>query len=190
MLSAASYAAMTTPRGASTRYGFGLYLRKSQWNSRAIVHDGQGAGFSAHNGWFQAESLSVTLLYNAHPRLEVPMADFVGMIALGGRPRPIPPAPVIELPVAATQGEGRPRFVGAYEISARSRFIVSFEDGNLYVTTPRGSRQQLFLQSGTAYTLGSRESTTVVTFRVDEDGVVTGFTARDNGVDRELRKVK
>jgi hypothetical protein len=49
---------------------------------------------------------------------------------------------------------------------------------------------QLFLQSGTTYTLGSRESTTTVTFRVDADGVVTGFTARQNGVDRELRKVK
>jgi hypothetical protein len=69
-------------------------------------------------------------------------------------------------------------------------FIVTFEEGNLYVKPPGGSRQQLFLQSGTAYTLGSRESTTIVTFRVDADGVVTGFTARDNGVDRDLRKVK
>ena len=38
--------------------------------------------------------------------------------------------------------------------------------------------------------LGSPESTTTITFRVDADGVVTGITARDNGVDRELRKVK
>jgi D-alanyl-D-alanine carboxypeptidase len=191
VLSAASYAAMTTPRGAATgKYGFGLQPRKSQWASPAIVHDGQGAGYSSHNGWYPAESLSVTLLYNALPRLEFQMADFIGMLALGGAPRPIPPVPVIELPVAATQGEGRPKFVGAYEISARSRFIVTFEDGNLYVTPTGGARQQLFLQSGTTYTLGSAESTTTVTFRVDGDGVVTGFMARQNGVDRELRKVK
>jgi hypothetical protein len=38
--------------------------------------------------------------------------------------------------------------------------------------------------------LGNPQSTTTVTFKVDADGVVTGFTARDNGVDRELRKVK
>lgn len=191
VLSAASYAAMTTPRGAAKgRYGFGLALRSSYWGAPAIVHDGQSAGFSSHNGWFPAESLSVTLLYNALPRLEVNMADFIGLIALGGRPRPIGPMPVIDLPVAATQGEGRPAFVGAYEISARARFMVTFEDGNLYVTPPGGSRQQLFLQSGTTYTMGSPQSTTTVTFTVDADGVVTGFTARQNGVDRELRKVK
>jgi hypothetical protein len=34
------------------------------------------------------------------------------------------------------------------------------------------------------------QSTTTVTFRVDADGVVTGSTARQNGVDQELRKVK
>jgi D-alanyl-D-alanine carboxypeptidase len=191
VLSAASYTAMTTPRGAATgKYGFGLQPRNSYWASPAIVHDGQSSGFSSHNGWFPAESLSVTLLYNALPRLEVQMADFVGLIALGGKPRPIPPLPVIDLPVAATQGEGRPKLVGAYEISVGRMFIVTFEDGNLYVTPPGGSRQQLFLKSGTMYALGSPESTTTVTFKVDTDGVVTGFTARQNGVDRELMKVK
>lgn len=191
VLSAASYRAMITPRGiAKDRYGFGIVPRNSYWASPALVHDGQSGGFSAHNGWYPAESLSVTLLYNALPRLEVEMQDFVGLIALGGQPRPIPPMPVIDLPMTATQGEGRPKFVGAYEISAGRLFIVTFEDGKLYVTPPGGSKQQLFLQSGTAYTLGSPESTTIVTFRVDPDGVVTGFTARQNGVDRELKKVK
>jgi D-alanyl-D-alanine carboxypeptidase len=191
VLSAASYAAMTTPRGAATgKYGFGLQPRNSHWASPAIVHDGQGGGFSSHNAWFPAESLSVTLLYNALPRLEFQMADFIGLIALGGKPRAIPPIPVIDLPVSATQGEGRPKLVGAYEISARARFIVTFEEGNLYVTPPGGSRQQLFLQSGATYTMGSPQSSTTVTFHADADGVVTGFTARQNGVDRELRKVK
>jgi D-alanyl-D-alanine carboxypeptidase len=191
VLSAASYAAMTTPRGAATgKYGFGLVPRKTQWASPAISHDGEDNGFSSHNGWFPAESLSVTLLYNALPRLEVNMADFVGLIALGGRPRPIAPMPVIELPAAATQGAGRPKFVGAYEAGVGRVFMVTFEDGNLYVTPPGGSRQQLFLQSGTAYAMGSPESKTIVTFRVDGDGVVTGLSARSNGVDRELSKVK
>ncbi|HZI28029.1 MAG TPA: serine hydrolase domain-containing protein [Gemmatimonadaceae bacterium] len=191
VVSAASYAAMTTPRGAATgKYGFGLVPRKSSWGSPAINHDGEDNGFSSHNGWYPAESLSVTLLYNALPRLEVNMSDFVGMIALGGKPRPIPPMPVIELPIAATQGEGRPKFVGAYEMGVGRLFLVTFEDGHLHVTPPGGARQQLFLQSGTTYKLGNPQSTTTVTFKVDADGVVTGFTARDNGVDRELRKVK
>jgi CubicO group peptidase (beta-lactamase class C family) len=107
VLSAASYAAMTTTRGAATgKYGFGLVPRRAPWGSPAIGHDGQVSGFSSHNAWFPAESLSVTLLYNALPRLEVAMADFVGMIALGGTPRPIPPMRVIDLPVAATRERG------------------------------------------------------------------------------------
>jgi CubicO group peptidase (beta-lactamase class C family) len=195
VVSAASYAAMTTPRGAAMgRYGFGLNLRKASWGSPGIYHEGEGSGFSSHNAWFPAESLSVTLLYSALPRLDesrVNMADFVGLIALGGTPRPIPPLPVIELPVAATQGPGRPKFVGVYELPLGRFFTVTFENGELYVTPPGGgSRAQLFLQSGTTYTLGSPQSTRAVTFGVAADDVVTGFMARDNGVDRELRKVK
>ena len=191
VLSAASYAAMTTARGAAAgKYGFGLVPRKSQWGSPAINHDGEDNGFSSHNGWFPAESLSVTLLYNALPRHEVNMADFVGLIALGGKPRPIPPLPVITLPVAATQGEGRPKVVGAYEMGVGRMFIVSFEDDKLYVTPPGGSPQQLFLQTGTTYAMGNPQSTTTVTFKSGADGVVTGLIARQGGVDRELRKVK
>jgi CubicO group peptidase (beta-lactamase class C family) len=190
VLSAASYAAMTTPRGVARGYGFGLSVRKSSWASPALVHDGVTNGFSSHNGWYPADSLSVTLLYNARPRLdEAAMADFIGLIALGGTPRPIPTAPAIDLPVSATQGEGRPNVVGAYELTIGSVFVVTFEDGNLYVTPPAGTRQQLFLKSGTTYALGNREATTTVTFNIDASGV-TGFTARQNGVDRELRKVK
>ena len=191
VLSAASYAAMTTPRGAATgKYGFGLVPRKTQWGSPAINHDGEDNGFSSHNGWFPAESLSVTLLYNALPRHEVNMADFVGLIALGGKPRPIPPMPVITLPVAATQGEGRPKVVGAYEMGVGRLFIVTFEDEKLYVTPPGGSPQQLFLQTGTTYAMGNPQSTTTVTFKSGADGVVTGLIARQGGTERELRKVK
>ena len=189
VVSTASYAAMTTPRGAAKGYGFGLSVRKSLWGSPAVVHDGVTGGFSSHNGWYPAESLSVTLLYNARPRLDdAAMADFVGLIALGGTPRPIPPPPAIELPLSATQGEGRPKLVGAYE-AVGNVFIVTFEDGNLYVTPPAGAKQQLFLKSGTTYALGKPDGGTLVTFMVDASGV-TGFTVRQNGVDRELRKVK
>ena len=195
VVSAASYTAMTTPRGAATgRYGFGLNLRKAPWGAPVISHEGEGSGFSSHNAWFPAESLSVTLLYNALPRLDespANMADFVGLIALGGQPRPIPPLPVIELPSAATQGPGRPKFVGVYELPFARFFTVTFENGELYVTPPgRGPGAQLFLRSGTTYAIGSPQATRTVTFRVDGDGVVTGFMARDNGFDRELRKVK
>jgi D-alanyl-D-alanine carboxypeptidase len=191
VVSAASYAAMTTPRGAAAnRYGFGLFARKSIWGTPALMHDGAANGFYALNGWYPADSLSVTVLLSALPPFnEVAIADFVGLIALGGTPKPIPPVRAIELPVAATQGEGRPKFVGAYERTIGSVFMVTFEDGNLYVTPPGGDKTQLFLKSGNSYAMGSPQGDVTVTFNVDARGV-TGFTAREGGNDRELRKVK
>ena len=192
VLSPASYAAMTTPRGvaAMARYGFGLAVVSAPWGSPAFLHDGTTHGFSSHNGWYPAESLSVTLLYNARPRLEQNMANVVGLIALGGTPAPPKPVAVVELPVAATQGEGRPKFVGAYEFSAGRTFIVTFEEGSLWVTPPGSSKQRLFLQSGTSYAVGSADASTIATFHVDDKGDVTGFTARSNGMDRTLRKIR
>jgi CubicO group peptidase (beta-lactamase class C family) len=65
VLSPASYAAMTTPRAPSTRYGFGLYVQPSPWGAPVIYHLGVIIGFSAQNAWFPADSLSVTGLYNS-----------------------------------------------------------------------------------------------------------------------------
>jgi hypothetical protein len=96
---------------------------------------------------------------------------------------------VIQLPVAATQGEGRPTFVGAYDFTVGRTFLITFDDGKLYVTPPGGSPRQLLLESGTSYRIDGLEPATVITFNV-KGGVVTGFTARSNGRDRELRKVK
>jgi D-alanyl-D-alanine carboxypeptidase len=65
VLSPASYAAMTTPRAPSTRYGFGLYVQPAPWGAPVIYHPGGVIGFSAGNAWFPADSLSVTALYNS-----------------------------------------------------------------------------------------------------------------------------
>jgi D-alanyl-D-alanine carboxypeptidase len=65
VLSPASYAAMTTPRGAAKRYGFGLQVQPGPWGAPVIYHLGGIMGFSAENAWFPAESLSVTVLYNS-----------------------------------------------------------------------------------------------------------------------------
>jgi CubicO group peptidase (beta-lactamase class C family) len=65
VLSPTSYAAMTTPRGAAKRYGFGLYVQPAPWGAPVMYHLGGIMGFSAENAWFPAESLSVTVLYNS-----------------------------------------------------------------------------------------------------------------------------
>lgn len=190
VVSAQSYRDMITPQGATKSYGFGLLIRKSLWGGKAIAHDGVTNGFSSHNAWYPAESLSVTLLYNGRPRLdEAMMADVIGQLALGITPKPIPKSPPVVLPEAAIQAPGRPPFVGAYEITIGAVFIVTFEDGNLYVAPPNGKKQQLFLKTGTMYSMGTPDSGTTVTFNVDASGA-TSLTARQNGVDRELVKVK
>jgi D-alanyl-D-alanine carboxypeptidase len=67
VLSPASYTAMTSPRGASKGYGFGIQFgqRPAPWDVRILYHLGGIMGFSAENAWIPAESLSVTMLYNS-----------------------------------------------------------------------------------------------------------------------------
>ena len=66
VVSAASYAAMTTPTGAATArgYGFGL-ARDSIGGWAAIVHGGGIHGFSASNAWVPGAKLSVTVFTNS-----------------------------------------------------------------------------------------------------------------------------
>lgn len=65
VLAPASYAAMTTPRGAAKGYGFGLQLTTTAWGAPAVYHLGGIVGHSAQNAWFPADSLSVTVLFNS-----------------------------------------------------------------------------------------------------------------------------
>jgi CubicO group peptidase (beta-lactamase class C family) len=85
VLSASSYTAMTTPRGAavSGNYGFGLYVRPAQWGDMAIVGGGQAlSGHTAELHWYPGQSLAVALLYNAAPRVPG-VADLIPRLVLG-----------------------------------------------------------------------------------------------------------
>jgi CubicO group peptidase (beta-lactamase class C family) len=96
VLSAASYAAMTTPRGAAARaqvpYGFGLYVRPMPAGGTVIVHDGSTPGYAAENLWHPAESLSVTVLTNTSGPLNANtnLTDAIAAIVLGRPTAPIP----------------------------------------------------------------------------------------------------
>ncbi len=90
VLSAASYAAMTTPRGVaagrSVPYGLGLYVRATPGGGTVIVHDGATPGFMGENVWYPAEQLSVTLLTNTTvPGLgaDANLTEVMGAMALG-----------------------------------------------------------------------------------------------------------
>ena len=91
VLSAASYAAMTTPTGMaaerSVPYGFGLYVRATGGGERVIVSDGRDAGgYSNENVWYPDESLSVTMLTNTlvpSMRASANLTELMGRIVLG-----------------------------------------------------------------------------------------------------------
>lgn len=62
VLSAATYAAVTTPTGVaaelSSPYGFGLYVRPTTGGETVILHDGiDTGGYSNENVWYPDESL-------------------------------------------------------------------------------------------------------------------------------------
>ena len=198
VLSAASYAAMTTPRGAAAphHYGFGLYVRPAPWGSPVMVHGGQTSGYTAENAWYPDESLSVTVLYNAYPRVP-PFGgtDLIAALALGRTPPPPPRAEptVAALGTPATSiigEEARQKFVGDYEPAPGVVFKITFERGKFYVTPPRGSRTRLVHQSGATYAVGRARSTTTTTFFADAEGRVVGMLTRQNGVERSMRKIK
>lgn len=86
-LSAASAAAMTTPRGAarSEGYGFGIRSEPTPWGTTVISHNGATpGGFLSENAWFPAESLSITVLYNSGPSPGTsPLTLLLARIAIG-----------------------------------------------------------------------------------------------------------
>ena len=187
VLSPASYKAMSTPRGAAiaSRYGFGLSVKPAAWGPMTIVHGGQSlTGHTAELNWYPQHSLAVALLYNAYP--VVPgVADVVPRIILG-----VPlAAPAATPSTATTTPADRSTLVGVYELAPQRTFEVTLENGELYVAPPGDSKQPLIFRSGNAYWLGKSDSTTTVTFVV-ENGVATGFEANNNGIRRMLRKIK
>lgn len=182
VLSPASYQAMITPRGAAVAsgYGFGLRVRRAEWGDAAIVHDGQApTGYTAEVHWYPQHSLAVAVLSNGYPLVRG-TSDVVPRIVLGvplAAPAPIPPT------------ADRATLVGVYELSPQRTFEVTLENGELYVAPPGDAKQPLIFRSGNSYWLGKTDSTTTLTFIV-ENGAVRGFEADNNGSVRRLRKIK
>ncbi|HEX6909244.1 MAG TPA: serine hydrolase domain-containing protein [Longimicrobium sp.] len=199
VLSAASYTAMTTPRGAAVPagYGFGLSVGPAPWGGPAVTHGGQDVGgFVSEHGWYPADSLSVTLLYNVYPRVAPGGTHTIAALALGHTPPPSrTPAPepaVAATPAAGITGdEARRQFVGEYALGpGGGRFRVEFEEGAFVLTAPGGEKRPLVHEPGATYALGGDGPATTVTFLADAGGRVVGFLARQAGSpDRRLQKV-
>ncbi|HYH08144.1 MAG TPA: serine hydrolase [Thermoanaerobaculia bacterium] len=196
VLSDASYRAMTTPRGAAVAsdYGFGLAVRPAEWGDQAIIHGGQAlTGHAAELQWYPEHKLAVALLYNVVPRLP-DVADAIPRIVLGvplaeRKPAPAEAAPQAAPPSAPATPAERANFAGVYALPSHVTAEVTLENGQLYATPPGGGKQPLIFRSGNTYALGSAESTTTITFLI-ENGTVTGFEANANGSKRILKKIQ
>lgn len=196
VLSEASYRAMTTPRGAASpeSYGFGLSIGRAPWGSPSMTHGGQAiSGFTSEHGWYPADSLSVTILYNAVPRVAPGGTHIIAALALGHTPpatrTPTPEPAVASTPATGISGEeARRQFVGEYQLGSSTIFRVGFEEGGFVLTMPGGGKNPMVHQTGATYLIGSE---TAITFLADAEGRVVGFLVRDgDSPERRLRKIR
>lgn len=85
VLSAASYRAMTTPRGvaAANNYGLGQYVRPAPWGGMVVTHGGQSqTGHTAELQWYVDHKMAYAMLYNAAPRVPG-ISDLIPRVVLG-----------------------------------------------------------------------------------------------------------
>jgi CubicO group peptidase (beta-lactamase class C family) len=111
VVSAASYALMTTPEGAATaeRYGFGL--GRGTWSGHeAILHNGGINGFISSNAWVPDLGLSITVLTNSGSAQAGQLLRQVARVALG---EPLEARPTV-VPLTAAD---RARYAGVYALA-------------------------------------------------------------------------
>ncbi len=84
--------------------------------------------------------------------------------------------------------------MGDYEFIPGAAFVVTLENGILFITQPAlfgGAKNPLFLKSGTTFAVGSSASLVTWTFVSDSSGQVVETILRQNGSsDRKLKKVR
>lgn len=197
VLSDASYRAMITPRGVSGVYGLGLSVGRVQWGDKLIAHGGRGpTGFTSENAWYPADSLSVTILYNVFPALDIGGTHIIAALALGHTPpakgSPAPQPAVADTPATGIVGEeARRQFVGEYELGPGAVFKVDSVEGALVLTTSNGIESPLVHESGATYAVPELGPGTAITFLADAQGRVVGFLVRYEGAsNRRLRKIR
>lgn len=85
VLTAATYAAMTTPRGAAAanNYGLGQYVRPAPWGGKVITHGGTSTtGHTSELQWYVDGAIAYAMLYNAGPRTPG-ISDLIPRVVIG-----------------------------------------------------------------------------------------------------------
>jgi CubicO group peptidase (beta-lactamase class C family) len=117
VVSAASYALMTTPEGAAaaSHYGFGM-ARDTIGGRPVITHGGGINGFATGNAWVPAAELSITVLANSG---SAPSDDLVKQLARAALGVPLAQPPKF-VPFTTADRARFPRYVGVYALALPS----------------------------------------------------------------------
>lgn len=85
VLAPATYAAMTTPKGAAaaSNYGLGQYVRPAPWGGKVITHGGTSTtGHTSELQWYVDGSIAYAMLYNSGPRTPG-ISDLIPRLVMG-----------------------------------------------------------------------------------------------------------
>jgi len=178
VVSAASYALMTTPEGAAAapnaRYGFGL--GRVAWSGHdVILHNGGINGFISSNAWVADLGLSITVLTNSGSAQAGQLLRQIGRAALG---EPLEVRPTV-VPLTAAD---RARYAGVYALAlpGGARDFTVAELGDQLTGQLAGQGPVALLHYG-SHTFGaSFDPSLRITFTV-ADGRATGMTLLQGG---------
>ena len=184
VVSAASYATMTTPEGAAVRSKYGFGLGRDTLAGRTVISHGGGIpGFISSNAWFPDAELSVSVLTNSGSAPSDRLLAQLARLALGV-PLLLPPARV------AITAADRAQYVGVYvlKLGDAARDFTFFErDGELF-SQLEGQGATPLIPMGN-HTFGASFDPSVrIVFTVG-NGAATGLTLTQGGRTLEaLRK--
>ncbi len=179
VVSASSYAQMTTPEGAAApqRFGFGL-MTQDVAGRPAVLQGGTVPGFIAMPVWLPAEQLSIVILMNTRPTPHTPfLLRDLARLALG--------EPVTIVPVqtgAPPDAAALKSLAGTYVIKVPGHpFEIKFwVDGNTLMSQTAG-RDRVPLRAAGPHAFGAAFDWSVrYTFNV-VNGAANGLTFEQGG---------
>jgi CubicO group peptidase (beta-lactamase class C family) len=141
VVSAESYAQMTTPEGAAASHNYGFGLTRDTIGGRPVIAHGGGIhGFASANAWVPGIELSVTVLANS----AAPVDQLQRQLALAALGLPLDQPPK-EVPLAAAD---RGKYVGVYTLvlpNGPRDFTIAVEGDHLTAQLAgQGPNQLLF----------------------------------------------
>ena len=171
---------MFTPFKSGYGYGWGIGKR---FEHRQISHGGGIYGFATEISRFPDDRVTVIVLSNFQGAPAGNIANNLAAIVFGA---------AYELPKERKEVNLDPKvlgkYVGEYQIGTNIIVSISLEDGKLLGQLAGQTKFVLLPESETQFF--SRDVNAQITFTVDTEGNVTGFTLHQGGGNTPAKKIK